>query len=81
MSGSKRTVLQRGRRATIFSREALALFATLERRSDRRSEAYKAKERELARLLGLVDEWWSGNSVCDRIDGPCHPPQYVAHRD
>jgi hypothetical protein len=36
---------------------------------------------ELARLLGLVAEYWSGNSVLDRSPAPCHPSGYVTYKD
>ena len=62
---AKRTVLDRPRRRT-FSGETLALFceldATLAR--DRERQDFKDKEHELARLLDLVSEYWTTNSVC-----------------
>jgi hypothetical protein len=60
--------------------EALSLFVTLER-MDRRSEAFEQGTYELARVLGLVPEWWTGNHVNDRSEEPCHQPGYVSHED
>jgi hypothetical protein len=70
-------------RRPSFSAEVLELFSRLERapRGKRDSQAFKDEERELARRLNLVDEWWRGNSVLDRSRGPCHPPGYFSHTD
>ena len=62
--------------------EALALFLELERarQNPRTDPKLQDKSRQLARMLGLLDEWVC--SVCDvhdRSAGPCHPPGYVAH--
>jgi hypothetical protein len=81
MSGAKRTVIDRPRKALIDF-ETLAMFVTLEnvplRR--RRSDEFKRRSRELARRLNLHDEWFfSRTDVLDRTRGPCHPPGYVAH--
>ena len=66
-----------------FSAEALALFVELERVPPRRRhrQDFRDKTHELARLLGLVDEWWGGNCVTDRSRAPCHPRWCVAHHD
>ena len=64
-------------RRRSFSPEAIALFLELERMS-RRNKTFRDKTHELARMLGLVYEWWNGNHVNDRADGPCHPPGYAA---
>ncbi|OKO75938.1 hypothetical protein AC629_33385 [Bradyrhizobium sp. NAS80.1] len=60
--------------------EALALFVELEG-MDQHSEEFKQGSHELARMLGLVEEWWTCNHVNDRSEGPCHPPGYVARDD
>jgi hypothetical protein len=51
---AKRRIIARPRRA-VFTAEVLRLFTELERTPmcDRRSEAFQARDRELARLLGL----------------------------
>jgi hypothetical protein len=61
----------------------VALFAELEAvpRRDRESQDYRDKTRQLARSLGLMPEWWTGNHVNDRSRAPCHPPEYLAHHD
>jgi hypothetical protein len=82
MAGTRRTPLYR-RRVPPVAADALALFIELDRVPKRRrnAQAFKDGERELARLLGLTAELWSGNSVLDRSDGPCHPPAYISHDD
>ena len=47
----------------------------------RTSDAFKAGDRDLARRLDLVLEYWTGNSVLDRSRGPCHPPGYISYDD
>jgi hypothetical protein len=76
---TNRTAIRRERRPS-FTPEVLRLFAELEH-SARRGPKFKEKARELARMLGLVDEWWTGNSVLNRRAGPSHPPQCIAHDD
>jgi hypothetical protein len=44
----------------------------------RETDEFKAGARRLARLLGLIDEFWSANSVLDRSASPCHPPPQIA---
>jgi hypothetical protein len=63
-----------------FGAEVLQLFLALETTPPRRrkSQTFKDGERELARRLGLVSEWWTGNSVVDRGPKPCRPPGYIA---
>jgi hypothetical protein len=63
--------------------KAVTLFEELERVPKRRRSAqtFKDGERELHRMLGLTSEWWTGNSVLDRSNGPCHPPGYIGHSD
>ena len=58
----------------------LALFAEIER-MPQRGQQFKDRSRELARLLGLTSEWWTGNSVNDRSAEPCHPEGHVARED
>jgi hypothetical protein len=79
MSGTKRHPIHRPSRHRPFTAEVLRLFVELEHAPRRRGEAFKAKELELARLLGLDPPWISGNSVLDRSAAPCWPPSYVAH--
>jgi hypothetical protein len=63
-----------------FSREVLELFAELEAvpLRQKKSQTFKNAEHELARKLGLVDEYWTVNSVLDRRRS-CHPPGYIAN--
>jgi len=35
----------------------------------------------LARMLNLVSEWWTCNSVLDDSAAPCWPPHLVAFHD
>jgi hypothetical protein len=58
--------------------EVLALFLELENMSQR-SQKFKDGSHQLARLLGLVDEWWSGCHANNRTREPSHPPEYIAH--
>jgi hypothetical protein len=57
------------------------LFAELENTParQRKSEEFKAKDRELARRLDLTTEWWMMCNVLDRATKPCHPPWCSAH--
>jgi len=83
MSGTRRTPLHR-RRVLAIAADALALFVELEQVPKRRRSAqtFKDGERELHRMLRLVDSWrLCCNSVLDRSDGPCHPPGYLSHDD
>jgi hypothetical protein len=83
MSGTRRVPLHR-RRVPAIAADALALFVELEQVPKRRRSAqtFKDSERELHRMLGLVDSWrLCCNSVLDRSNGPCHPAGYVAHDD
>ena len=83
MSGTRRHPIYRFSRNRPFSNQALILFAELERmpRRNRNAQLFKDKERELARMLNLVSEWWTCNSVLDNSDAPCWPPHLVAHAD
>src|SRR5262245_23371395 len=76
---SNRTLIQRPQRAQI-SAEALALFLALER-TPQSSERFMDGSHRLARLRGLVREFWGGNFVNDKSAGPCWPPSLVAHHD
>jgi hypothetical protein len=83
VSGTKRTPINR-RRLPHVAPAAVALFVELEQVPKRRRSAqtFKDGERELHRMLGLVDSWrLCCNSVLDRSDGPCHPPGYLSHDD
>jgi hypothetical protein len=82
VSGTRRIPIHR-RRVPAVAADALALFMELEGTPKRRRSAqtFKDGERELARKLGLVSEWWTGNSVLDDSSGPCHPPGYISHDD
>jgi len=83
MSGTKRTPIGRPSRQPLISNEALALFVELERtpRRQRDSKAFKDGEHQLARMLGLVSEYWTMNSVLDRVEQPPWPPHLVAFGD
>jgi len=83
MSGTKRHPIYRFSRNRPFSNQALILFAELERmpRRNRNAQLFKDKERELARMLNLVSEWWTCNSVLDDSAAPCWPPHLVAFHD
>ena len=62
--------------------QALALFAELEHAPHQEGRAFEDKAHQLARLLDLTAEWWSGCSVLDRSDGPVHgSPEYIEHHD
>jgi hypothetical protein len=79
---SNRKPIERPQRARI-SAEVLEFFLELERmpRRQRDSQVFKDGEHELARRLNLVSEFWSGNSVLDRDQGPCWLPSLIAHHD
>jgi hypothetical protein len=79
---TKREILNRPRRPR-FTPQAIALFAELERVPMRRRDCQEFKDREhrLARFLGLTSEFWTGNSVLDRSESPCHPEGYIANDD
>jgi hypothetical protein len=79
MSGSKRTLIDRHRKSLIDS-ETLALFIKLE--STPRRDYYELRDddeltrqdKELARRLGLLGEWFcSICSVLDRREEHCNP--------
>ena len=57
--------------------EALSPFAELESAAQQDRD----KAHDLARLLNLVPQWWTGNSVLDRSVEPCHPQGYIARED
>jgi hypothetical protein len=66
---------------TRLTPELIALFAELEVTPPRRrnAQSWKDRERKLMSALGLVDEFWTMNSVLNR-NGPCHPPYYIANQ-
>ena len=72
----------KGRHPT-FSAETIALFVELDAAParGRHSQAFKAKERELARQLDLASEYWTINSVLDRSAALCHSPSCAAYQD
>jgi hypothetical protein len=57
----------------------LRLFSELERVRPR-DRFHDPRTMRLATILGLTDEFWTVNYVND-IEGPCHPPGYVANED
>jgi hypothetical protein len=69
------------RRRPSINREAVALFVRLEGMTPQCGRDFERGSHQLARELGLVPEWWTGNHVNDRSRGPCHPPHCVAHGD
>jgi hypothetical protein len=77
---TKRQPRYREWRLGRFSPEVLTLFVRLERMSQS-SRKFKDGSRELAHMLGLVDEWWTCQHVNDRSSEPCHPPGYIAYDD
>ena len=65
-----------------FSREALELFAALERTplKQRRMQQFQDAEKHLmCRLLDMGDEFWMMQSPLDRSLKPCYPPRMPAH--
>jgi hypothetical protein len=79
---TNRRIIDRPRRPS-FTAEALALFAELEAVPAhlRRTDEFKDKDRELARMLGLGGEWLcSVASVTDRRR-PRPPPRRPAEDD
>jgi hypothetical protein len=73
---SRRTIRDRAR-LPVIDAETLTLFWRLDS-SKRRGHAFREETHELMRKLGLVDEYWTANSVLDRSSGPCHPKGYIA---
>src|SRR5215831_3493532 len=71
--------IAKARRAQ-FSAETVTLFLRLEN-TLRHSEAFRAGERQLARQLELLDQYWTGNSVCDRSLRPPWPKALIAYDD
>jgi hypothetical protein len=76
MSGTKRHPLHR-RPVPHIAPDVVALFARLELTPQ--SKRNRDEEHELARRLGLTDEWWTMNTVLDRSRRPCHPRGYAAY--
>jgi len=83
MSGTKRHPIRRPSRHPRISNEALRLFSALEDtpRPRPNSLAYKENAHELARLLGLIPEWWTMNSVLDDSKAPPWPDHLQAFED
>jgi len=83
MAGTKRHPIHRPSWYPAFTAEALQLFAELEHTPRRRrgNQAFEDKAHELARMLNLVPEWWTGNSVLDDSSEPVHPEDYVSRED
>jgi len=80
---TNRTPIERPRQRQVLTAEAIRLFAALEQtpRSQRDSKAFKDGQHELMRLLGLVPEYWTMNSVLDDSKRPSWPPHLVAYAD
>lgn len=74
-----RRPLARKRNAS-FTPEVLRLFLELEN-SPRRGKRFEADGRRLMQLLGLSEQWWTGNSVLDTSPVPYTSPQYIAWHD
>jgi hypothetical protein len=83
MTGTKRTPIARPSRHPLITDEALQLFMQIEAMPKRKRgpKVYNDLEHKLAKLLGLLLEWWNGNSVCDDSDAPCWPPGLVAYEN
>jgi hypothetical protein len=69
--------VRRERRTLTFSQEAIELFAEL----DAQPKPADAAVHRLARLLGLVPQYWTVNSPLDKSSAPVHPHGYQAHSD
>ena len=80
---TNRTPIERPRQRQVLTAEAIRLFAAHEQtpRSQRDSKAFKDGQHELMRLLGLVPEYWTMNSVLDNSERPPRPPHLVAYQD
>jgi len=63
-----------------IDRAALALFLELER-DPKRAKPFSDDTRRLARMLGLIEEWWRGQSPCDRSAKPYMPSHLCAFGD
>jgi hypothetical protein len=68
------------RRTPTFSAEVVDLFVELEH-GTQRGAAFEEKSHRLARMLNLIPEFWTINSVLDGSHGPSHGPDYIAHQD
>ena len=77
-----RLILRRERRhaVTSFPPDVVREFVRLDHMR-RGCADFKRGERALMRRLGLVDQFWSMNSVLDKSRSPCHPPEYQATQD
>lgn len=67
------------RRNPTFTPEILSLFVELENGS-KRGEQFRVQEQDLMYQLGLVEQFWTMNSVLDRSSVPYTSPEYVAWR-
>jgi hypothetical protein len=76
---TKRTILSRPRRPP-FSPEVIALFVRCEA-TRRRDWAFSDEAHQLARMLGLTTEYWTGNTPLDRSRAPSYPETCAAHAD
>jgi hypothetical protein len=56
--------------------EAVELFAHLDQLGG--DPAFTDGARQLARVLGLMSEFWTGNTPLDKSRVPCHPEGRVA---
>jgi hypothetical protein len=61
--------------------EAVELFVKLERGPAKEREAFSDGSHELARMLDLTIEWWTGNTPCDRSPRPHMSEAYASHWD
>jgi hypothetical protein len=68
------------RRRPSFTPEILRLFVKLESLPQDSIE-FRTGSRELARMLDLISEWWSGQHVNDVSAGPHHPKMCCAFDD
>jgi hypothetical protein len=76
---TNRTPITR-RRLPAATAEAVELFRRLEGTPGRlrRQQRFKDDEHQLMRLLDLVPEFWTMNSVLDRSLAPVYPEGYIA---
>jgi hypothetical protein len=73
---TNRVPISRPRRAQIA--EALALFVELET-TPQPPPRFGDRSCQLAEQLNLVDEWIACQSVLDRSETPCYPPEMGAY--
>jgi hypothetical protein len=65
----------------VFRREVLELFAELDSTRGGSKSFQRGKSEELASLLDLDGEWWTGNHVNDRSRPPPYQPWRCAYHD